>query len=145
MRIQSSDGTLPPVKEEGDAENLIQSRQNKINFNFMKRYLLGAIAIVTAVGFSAFTVDSSNGKRAQKWFSYKDAGSQIVASNYNAASPVDCPGADVLCAILVEDANNDNILQQSELDAARPTLDPDSDGNIAEHGERQGLVEFKEQ
>lgn len=76
----------------------------------MKKYLLGIFALVMAIGFSAFTVNSSNtsnqNEPVYRWHQYNSAGTaelspvvELIGTATEARDAFDCPeGTSVNCA-----------------------------------------------
>lgn len=104
----------------------------------MKKYLLGAFAVVLAVGFSAFTTSATKveKKQTQVILVYSGSGAQNQIANYSQTLPLpSCPGATVLCALRVTDPNGNGTITQSEFNTIFPTFDKNSNGTLNDESE----------
>ncbi|HMO60735.1 MAG TPA: hypothetical protein PKC39_05005 [Ferruginibacter sp.] len=80
----------------------------------MKKYLLGIMAIVFAVVFSAFTkTETVKPMDGEKWFELEAGGDPSVAADYslygNGSTEPSCTGSNVCAKLAVPDAQNPDI------------------------------------
>jgi hypothetical protein len=110
----------------------------------MKKYLLGAFAVVLAVGFSAFTsVEAPKAEKKQVTINIVyNSGTQNLIGSYSQStgSAPTCPGAVRLCAIRVVDPNSDGVISQAEFTTIFNALDTDSDGTLDDQTETTTLL-----
>ena len=108
----------------------------------MKKQVLGLTAVLLAVAFSAFTTTN---KLTAKIFQTRYAvytsttgtNPEKIAGNYSVQmeAPDPCQGSNTLCWIEFNDANNDDILDQSELNSFFSTRDSNSDNQLSDESE----------
>jgi hypothetical protein len=104
----------------------------------MKKYLLGSLAIAVAIAFSAFTTEKTEEvKFASIWMQLKPGFSgEKVFGDYqqlaSAPAPALCPSNVVTCAVLVNDASGNGIIDLTEFNNRVNPLDIDSDGLISD-------------
>jgi len=80
----------------------------------MKKYLLGVMAVVFAIVFSAFTkTESVKPMTGEKWFELKAGGNPSVAADYslygNGSTEPSCTGSNVCAKLAVPDSQNPDI------------------------------------
>lgn len=121
----------------------------------MKRYFLAIVAVILAFGFSAFTIakktNHPNNRFASKWFQY-NAGPQDDKTSYSLYVPTEedpvppnCEASTRLCAIFVNDANSNNMLDAAELSAYISSHDSDHDGSLDDEGVSADLIKKPQQ
>lgn len=86
----------------------------------MKRYLMGACAVVLAISFSAFTGTTKEVKRVGQWYRYTSgtftADAQKTPANYTPEAFATCPSAAKLCRLFIDPAFDGNASSLSEAD-----------------------------
>lgn len=116
----------------------------------MKQYLVGLFALALAIGFSAYTsAKKESPKFAVRYATYTTGtpggiNPEKTAANYpsiSASKPSQCSGNSRLCWIQFNDADNDNILDQTELDAYFLSNDTDNDGLVSDNTENNSTIE----
>ena len=106
----------------------------------MKKYLLGLMAVVIAIGSVAFTIQKPVVKNAAgkytatpRYYEYiTSTGDQTVFSNYNdlgTSTPVDCGDVVRLCWLKVVDADQDDDIDAIDFAAAFNAIDGDFGGS----------------
>lgn len=108
----------------------------------MKKYLLGAFALVLAVGFSAFTNYEAPREDKQPFVRYlvwDNTNPQNQFASYTQTSVLpSCPGSIVLCAIRFED--NNGTVTQAEFNTTFAALDADDNGSLNNDTESINLL-----
>lgn len=110
----------------------------------MKKYLLGAFALVLAIGFSAFTkseAPKTEKKQAVIYLVWNNTGAQNLIGSYTQQTAIpSCPDAVRLCAIRIVDTNGDNVISQAEFTPVFNSLDTNSNGTLNDQTESATLL-----
>lgn len=113
----------------------------------MKKYLLGLFAVVLAIGFSAFTKSQPVEKKFATFYLQYNGSigtAEKVISNYTQVSGTlsTCNLAqNRLCWIVVDDADANGTIDQTELDAFFAVRDTDSDDILSDQAEVASVLE----
>ena len=80
----------------------------------MKKYLMGFIAVILAIGFSAFNAPSSpKALDGEKWFQLSSGGDAGTAGDYSlyddGSTAPGCSGSNVCAVLAVPNSQNQNI------------------------------------
>lgn len=107
----------------------------------MKKYLLGAFAVVLAVGFSAFTTSApkADAKQVVRYLVYNSGSQSAIGSYSQVTTPPPCDGNAVLCVIRIVDPNGNGTITQAEFTPKFNSLDTNSNGTLNDETEAGDL------
>ena len=103
----------------------------------MKKYLLGAFALVLAIGFSAFTNSASKADKKQvvRYLVYNSGAQTAIGSYSQVTTPPACDGIATLCVIRIVDPNGNGIITQAEFDPKFNALDVSNNNTLNDETE----------